>query len=493
MANPPVILWFRRDLRLADHPALAAAAAAAKERGAPLLPIFIWEEQMYAGPRSSANRTWYLQQSLAELVTSLRAIGSDLIELEGPADRALPELLVKLRRTSAEGEISIFMTRDHTPFARERDQRVAKAVSPLGGSLHAKRGLVVVEPEELLTGSGTPYGVYTPYFRRWSERLGEITPLPSPKRLPPLPSPLPRATVDRVRLASFARPTATISALPQPGEGSARAQLKRWQQSIGNYAERRNSLADAAGTSQLSAALHLGLLSPREIVHRLLPLPSEQKDPNSGVRAWVRQIAWRDFYTQVLWHAPHAARRAWRPSYDAIKWSSNPAALDAWKRGATGYPIVDAGMRQLLATGFMHNRARMITSSFLTKDLLIDWRKGEAHFLQNLVDGDVAANNGGWQWCAGSGTDAQPYFRIFNPVTQAEKFDPDGDYVRRWVPEIAALPTPALYAPWVHPKALLQANIKLGRDYPAPMVDHAEARVRTLAAYSAALKGAPVR
>ena len=208
----------------------------------------------------------------------------------------------------------------------------------------------------------------------------------------------------------------------------------------------------------------------------------------SGERLWVSQIAWRDFYTQVLWHAPHAARSAWRPSYDAIKWSSDQRALEAWKRGKTGYPIVDAGMRQLAATGFMHNRARMITASFLTKDLLIDWREGEAHFLRHLVDGDIAANNGGWQWCAGSGTDAQPYFRIFNPVTQAGNFDPDGEYVRRWVPELAALQAPAIHAPWAHPKALDAAGIRLGEQYPEPIVDHAEARQRTLAAYSAALK-----
>jgi deoxyribodipyrimidine photo-lyase len=208
----------------------------------------------------------------------------------------------------------------------------------------------------------------------------------------------------------------------------------------------------------------------------------------SGERLWVSQIAWRDFYTQVLWHAPHAARSAWRPSYEAIKWSSDASLLAAWKSGKTGYPVVDAAMRQLEATGFMHNRARMIAASFLTKDLLIDWREGEAHFLRHLVDGDIAANNGGWQWCAGSGTDAQPYFRIFNPVTQAGNFDPDGAYVRRWVPELAALSAPAIHAPWAHEKALVAAGLELGRDYPHPIVDHAEARQRTLDAYSAALK-----
>ena len=488
MSQPPVILWFRRDIRLADHPALVAAAAAAKERGAPLLPIFIWEPGLIAGPRASANRTWFLRESLLELGASLRAIGSDLIELQGPAASALPRLIGELRATGSTGEIDLFMTRDHTPFARKRDRAVADLLAPLDVQVHAKRGLVVVEPEELLTGGGTPYGVYTPYFRRWLEHVDASAPLPAPKKLPPLPTPTPASTVDQVLLDAHSMPTAQIGELPTPGERAARAHADAWRRSVVEYADRRNTLADSAGTSRLSAALHIGLLSPRELVARQLPLPSVKEGERSGERLWVSQVAWRDFYTQVLWHAPHAARSAWRPIYDAIKWSSNATLLEAWKSGTTGYPVVDAGMRQLAATGFMHNRARMITASFLTKDLMIDWREGEAHFLRHLVDGDIAANNGGWQWCAGSGTDAQPYFRIFNPVTQAGNFDPDGEYVRRWVPELAALKTPAIHAPWAHPKALGAAGIKLGVHYPEPIVDHAEARQRTLAAYSAALK-----
>ena len=488
MSHPPVILWFRRDLRLADHPALVAAAAAAKERGASLLPLFIWEPGLVAGPRASANRTWYLRQSLAELGASLRALGSDLIELQGPAASALPQLIAELRAAGGVGDIDLFMTRDHTPFARKRDRAVAELLTPLGVQVHAKRGLVVVEPEELLTGGGTPYGVYTPYFRRWLEQIDASTPMSAPKTLPPLPTPTPASTVDQAFLDEHAVPTAQIDQLPVPGERAARAHADAWRKAVGEYAKRRNTLADSAGTSRLSAALHIGLLSPRELVARQLPLPPEREGERSGERLWVSQIAWRDFYSQVLWHAPHAARSAWRPSYDAIKWSDDQRLLEAWKSGNTGFPIVDAGMRQLAATGFMHNRARMITASFLTKDLLIDWREGEAHFLRHLVDGDIAANNGGWQWCAGSGTDAQPYFRIFNPVTQAGNFDPDGEYVRRWVPELTALSAPAIHAPWAHPKALAAAGLELGRDYPHPIVDHAEARQRTLDAYSAALK-----
>ena len=501
MSAPITLLWLRRDLRLADHPALIAAAERARERHGALLPIFIWEPRLIAGPRASANRTWYLRESLAELSRELTARGSTLLELEGPATRALPALIRALRSTAQpSGEIALFATRDHTPYARARDRAVADVLVPLGVTLHAVRGLTVVEPDELLTGSETPYGVYTPYFRRWLERVtaGAGRPFAVPPRLPApptltLPASLrPNATA----LAKSSQPTARIELLPLPGERAAREAADRWiagarGEGANGYAARRNTLADEQGTSRLSAALHLGLLSPRELVARLLPLRPERAGERSGERLWVSQIAWRDFYTQVLWHAPHAARSSWKPAYDAIRWDERDEPFDAWREGRTGYPIVDAAMRQLHTSGFMHNRARMITASFLTKDLLVDWRKGEAHFLQHLVDGDVAANNGGWQWSAGSGTDAQPYFRIFNPVTQAGNFDPDGAYVRRWLPVLAGLKAPAAHAPWAHPAALAAAGITLGVQYPAPIVDHAEARARTLDAYSRAIKGLP--
>lgn len=498
MSASVTILWLRRDLRLADHPALIAAAEHAQKSGGTLLPIFIWESDLIRGPRSSANRTWFLRESLAELAGELAARGSTLLELQGPATTAFPALVTELRVAGiGTGSIDAFITRDHTPYALARDRAVADALIPLNVSLHATRGLVVVEPDELLTGGGTAYGVYTPYFRRWIDLVVQRAerPLPAPKRLPPPPPhTLPRVLrADSETLSAASVPTAQRDLLPTPGERAARAAAERWISAgkgngAGGYADRRNSLADAEGTSRLSAALHLGLLSSRELVARMLPLPPERAGERSGERTWVSQIAWRDFYTQVLWHAPHAARGAWRPAYDAVQWDDRQEPFDAWRDGRTGYPIVDAAMRQLRSSGFMHNRARMISASFLTKDLLVDWRKGEAHFLQHLVDGDVAANNGGWQWSAGSGTDAQPYFRIFNPVTQAGNFDPDGAYIRRWVPELAALKTPAIHAPWAHATALAAAGITLGVQYPAPIVDHADARVRTLAAYARAMR-----
>ena len=501
MSEPTTILWLRRDLRLHDHPALIAAAEDARASGGKLLPVFTWEPGVMAGRRASGNRTWYLRESLRELSQELEARGSTLMELQGPATSALPALIEHLTTNGvAPAKISLFFTRDHTPYARARDRAVAELLTPRGVSVHATRGLTVVEPDELLTGGGTAYGVYTPYFRRWLERVALNTEslLPAPARLPSPPSlSLPVSLQsDAAAIDRAAQPTAKVALLPVPGESAARAAAERWITAArGNgangYAARRNTLADEDGTSRLSAALHLGLLSPRELVSRLLPLPPEREGERSGERLWVSQIAWRDFYTQVLWHAPHAARSSWKPAYDAIEWDERDEPFNAWREGRTGYPIVDAAMRQLHETGFMHNRARMITASFLTKDLLVDWRKGEEHFLQHLVDGDVAANNGGWQWSAGSGTDAQPYFRIFNPVTQAGNFDPDGAYVRRWIPELAALKSPAIHAPWAHTAALAAAGITLGVNYPEPIVDHAEARARTLAAYARAVKALP--
>jgi deoxyribodipyrimidine photo-lyase len=501
MSTPITLLWLRRDLRLADHPALVAASERARDLRGALLPIFIWEPSLIAGRRASANRTWYLRESLAELSRELTSRGSTLLELEGPATSTLPALIRALRSVAQpSGEIALFATRDHTPYARVRDRAIADVLLPLGVTLHAVRGLTVVEPDELLTASDTAYGVYTPYFRRWLERVTVSAgkPLAAPTKLPAPPAlVLPDALrPNAVALAQASRPTARLELLPLAGEGAARTMADRWITAArgagaNGYAARRNTLADEHGTSRLSAALHFGLISPRELVARLLPLPPEREGERSGERLWVSQIAWRDFYTQVLWHAPHAARSAWKPAYDAIEWNQQDEPFNAWREGRTGYPIVDAAMRQLHESGFMHNRARMITASFLTKDLLVDWRKGEEHFLQHLVDGDIAANNGGWQWSAGSGTDAQPYFRIFNPVTQAGNFDPDGAYVRRWIPELAALKAPAIHAPWAHPTGLASSGITLGVHYPYPIVDHAEARVRTLEAYARAIKGIP--
>lgn len=480
------ILWFRRDLRLADNPALTAAIDHARETGGRLLPIFIWDRRLYAGRRASPNRTWYLRESLAELSGALEARGSRLLELGGTPNSALLGLIGALRANGSTP--TLFTTADQTPYAQMRDRGVRETLAIYETELREIAGPGIVEPAALTSANGSPYRVFTPYHRAWLGRVVDgHTPLAAPERLP-APAELtlpPRLLPDHAEIAAHSQPSARRELLPAPGERAAREMTERWLASaaLGDYALGRDRLGASGGTSRLSAALHLGLLSARELAARLLPLAAR----SSGAEAWLRQLAWRDFYAQLLAHTPHAVRRAWRPEYAFIEWEEDPDGYAAWCEGRTGYPIVDAAMRELSESGFMHNRARMIVASFLVKDLLIDWRRGEAHFLRHLVDGDIAANNGGWQWSAGTGADAQPYFRILNPVRQSERFDPDGAYIRRWLPELAALPDRALHAPWEHPDALVSAGIELGRDYPTPIVDHAFARTRTLERYGRAL------
>ena len=278
--------------------------------------------------------------------------------------------------------------------------------------------------------------------------------------------------------------SADPSLIPSPGEPAARARLDAWlRDGVAAYADRRNRM-DLDGTSRLSQDLRWGLLSPTEIVERA-------DGPGEGRRVFLSEIAWREFYAHVLWHHPHVLREPFQAAFAGLPYRDDPGAFDAWCEGRTGYPVVDAAMRQLRATGWMHNRARMVVASFLAKDLLLDWRLGEAYFMRHLIDGDPATNNGGWQWTACTGTDPQPYFRIFNPIPQGRRFDPDGSYVRRWVPELAGIAGEAIHDPWsLDPDAQARSGVRIGVDYPAPIVDHAEARARALEVYGATKAGA---
>jgi deoxyribodipyrimidine photo-lyase len=339
-----------------------------------------------------------------------------------------------------------------------------------GVEFHARRGVLVHEPEDLRKDDGTPFAVFTPFFRRWSAL---------PRRVViPAPESIAGVSVDPGRLPALEElglQRGNAEVLPA-GELAARGRLEAWARSgLDGYAEGRDMLEEES-TSRLSQDLKWGLLSPLEVVERC-----------ARSAKFVSEVAWREFYHHILWHHPRVTVEPYQRQYREMAWDSNPAALEAWKQGRTGYPVVDAAMREIVATGYMHNRARMIVASFLTKDLLIDWREGERHFMEHLVDGDLANNNGGWQWAASTGTDAQPYFRIFNPYSQGAKFDPEGTYVRRWVPELRNVP-----AQFVHQPHLMPANVQaqvgcvIGRDYPAPIVDHAVARGRALAAYASA-------
>lgn len=481
------IHWFRRDLRLRDNPALRAAAA--RSNGC-VIPLFILDDAILHAPRTGVARTAFMIDALRDLDASLRARGSRLVVRRG---RTLDVIRDLVRDSGAAG---IAWNRDYTPFARRRDAQVEALLRDLNVETCIDEEAVILGPDDVRTGDGRPYAVYTPYWRRWralverrrDEALREVE--------PPLLHPVPDHIAD-LAIPDIADLGMIVSQrIPPGGETPGNARLAAFvdltaAHSIAGYADGRNLMAEPA-TSRLSPYLRFGCVAPRAALRAALRLldsvgndQTAQRTARS-VETWIGELAWRDFYYQILWHYPHVLQRSFKAQYDALAWENDPALFDAWKEGRTGYPIVDAAMRQLNQEAWMHNRARMIVASFLTKDLLIDWRWGERHFMQQLVDGDHAANNGGWQWSAGTGTDAQPYFRIFNPVSQGQKFDPQGVYVRRYLPELAQVPDRYIHAPWTMPRAeQQQCGVIVGRDYPAPIVDHAERRMRALALYRA--------
>ncbi len=464
------ILWFRRDLRLHDHPALTSAIEAADR----LLPLFVLDPRLLTGRYASPTRAWFLLGALSALRADLRSIGSDMVVRVGDPREVVPTM------ARAIGATDVVVSRDHGPYGRARDLAVADGLASGGVRWHPQRGVLIHEPDEVTTAKGTPFNLYSPFRRAW-EALPRRAVVPAPTGLPPLPDvdtgALP--TIEELGLDPGAM--AEPAHLPEPSERAARERLERWlRRGIDGYVASRDRLDDVDGTSRLSADLHLGLLSPLEVIQRA-------DGGGDGRRVFGNELVWREFYAHVLFHHPEVARRSFRPEFDRVPWVDDPGALEAWREGRTGYPVVDAGMRQMLATGWMHNRARMITASFLTKHLLIDRRAGEAWFMRRLVDGDVASNNGGWQWSASTGTDAQPWFRIFNPVLQGRRHDPEGGYVRRWVPELRSVPAAHIHAPWeMTTDEQIAAGCRIGIDYPAPIVEHAEARARALAVYGAA-------
>jgi deoxyribodipyrimidine photo-lyase len=457
------ILWFRRDLRVHDHPALAAAIAAADH----VVPVFVIDDALLAGRWPAPNRAWFMRESVVALSMALAERGAALRILRGrPAD-----VLPAFARES--GATDCFLTRDAAPYGRARDRAVAARLAEAGVTVHATRGLYVHEPDEVATRDGRPYTVYGPFRRAW-EALPTRAVLRAPDRIPGPPGAAPDTVPD------LGGPSADPALIPAPGEDAARARLAAWVEAgIERYADRRDRLDADEGTSRLSQDLRWGLLSPVEVLERAA-------GPGEGRRLFVGEVAWREFYAHVLWHHPRVLRGPFQAAFAGLPWRDDPGAVDAWREGRTGYPVVDAAMRQLRSSGFVHNRARMIAASFLAKHLLVDWRIGEAEFMRHLTDGDAASNNGGWQWTASTGTDPQPYFRVFNPILQGRRFDPDGAYVRRWIPELRGIAGAAVHEPWLlDAAAQTAAGVRIGTDYPAPIVEHAAARQRALAAYGA--------
>jgi deoxyribodipyrimidine photo-lyase len=459
------IVWFRRDLRVHDHPALRAAL----EQDERVVPVFCFDDGLLHGRHASGPRTQFLLECLSELDAALRERGSGLVLRHGAPERELAELA---RLTKAQ---TLHFTRDVTPFARSRGARVREALAGGGVELHGHPGLGAIdELDAPRTQAGRPYTVFTPFHRAW-EREPRRDVLGAPRELPPLPARLAKGRIPSLRALGLEQEVAEPA---RGGERPARERLARFlADDVRGYGQGRDELG-ADSTSRLSPYLHFGCLSPREIEQRL--------PGGAGAEAFRRQLCWREFHHHVLLHFPRNARSEFQERYRGkLSWSRARGRFEHWCDGRTGYPLVDAGMRQLRREGWMHNRARMVVGSFLTKDLGIDWRWGERWFMRMLIDGDEANNNGNWQWIASVGTDPAPAFRrIYNPARQMETHDPDGRYVRRYVPELAAVPDEYLREPWTMPEEVQHAaGCTIGEHYPYPIVDHAQARREALERY----------
>lgn len=450
----------RRDLRLHDHPALHRARAEFDV----VVPVFVLDDALLHGRYASSPRAQFLFGCLRSLDEQLRERGSGLVLRRGAPEHELPKLAEEV------GARAVLWTSDVSPYALRRDAAVTAALQERGVRAVPNTGTYARDVSKVRKADGHAFTVFTPYWKTW-ERLAAREVVDAPRALAPLPAGLDRGELP-VAGAHLAAPVC------EPGEPAAREALRRWLDGpVDRYGDRHDTLA--GGTSVLSPYLRWGCLSARECEVRA------RRRTTPGADAWVRQLAWRDFYASVLLEHPGNVRREFQPKFRSLAWHDDADALDAWKRGETGFPIVDAGMRQLAATGWMHNRARMVVGSFLTKDLHLDWRAGERHFAALLLDGEPAQNNGNWQWIASTGVDPAPYFRrIFNPILQQQKFDPDGAYVRRWVPELAAVPGNRLAEPWTMTEAeQREAGCAIGLDYPAPIVDHADERKRAMDRY----------
>jgi deoxyribodipyrimidine photo-lyase len=457
--------WFRNDLRLQDNTALEALAARAEQ----WLPVFVLDPRIMGSPGAATPRARFLLDCLGRLARDLEKRGVPLLVREGRPEQVLPRLLHETRARLLSWNV------DTTPFARRRDAAVEQAVERGGGQVETRLDRVVFRSSEVRTASGGAYSVYTPYRNAWWKRWLEDPRHPS--RLGRLPPPIPGFSADRIRGPQGFGIEAGECKLPTGGEQAARRRLDTFlKTAAGRYHEDRDR-PDLDGTSRLSPYLRFGAISVRQCFARAELASDAEPALRPGVSKWLDELVWREFYSAVLEEHPRVLRESYRPEYDAVIWNDDPKGFEAWCDGLTGYPIVDAGMRQLRATGWMHNRARMIVASFLTKDLLIDWREGERFLFERLVDGDPASNNGGWQWAASTGTDAQPYFRIFNPVAQGRRWDPEGRYVRRWVPELRDVPGPQVHAPW-------ESRLPVG--YPPTLVEHAERRALALERFKSA-------
>jgi deoxyribodipyrimidine photo-lyase len=477
------LVWFRRDLRCFDHAALHSALA----QSAQVYCVFVFDRRILDELPREDRRVEFIRASVVELEKALHARGGALIVLHAHAEHAIPELARRL------GVETVFTNRDYEPAACRRDESIARTLARDGIALRCVKDQVIFECDEVLSQSGKPFSVFTPYKNAWLKQLQIGEDALRPHEVDEFSARLAAPADHRRHVPSLQElgflPTNFRSLELPAGMQGGQALFDQFKAHLPHY-DRARDFPAVRGTSMLSVHLRFGTVSVRGLVRRALQAMRQGNDGSggSGASTWLSELIWRDFYFMILHHHPHVAECAFRPEYDAIAWERGAPAdadFDAWCEGRTGYPLVDAAMTQLNSTGYMHNRLRMVTASFLIKDLGIDWRRGERYFAEKLNDYDLAANNGGWQWAASSGCDAQPYFRIFNPVTQSEKFDPDGRFIRHYLPQLARLSNRHIHAPW---RASLQecetAGIALGKHYPLPIVQHEEARQRTLQRYA---------
>ena len=482
------LVWFRRDLRLDDQAALHQALRTCRQ----VWCLFVFDTDILTPLLERGlvrdRRVEFIRDTVVELSDAVRDAsprrGARLLVRHGRAADVVPRVADLLKVDA------VYVNHDHEPSAIERDWQVADALERDGRRLHDSKDQTIFEKDEILTLGGTPFTVFTPYRRAWQKTLTPFHVSAYPverylERLAPVPSDLDEP-VPTLEAMGFATTNLHEIGIP-PGASGARRLFEEFTERIGDYADGRDYPA-RRGTSYLSVHLRFGTISIRALARNALDRAHRAGD-RQGSETWLSELIWRDFYFQILHHRPDiAGGAAFKPPFDRIAWSSGEEAdlrFAAWCDGATGYPLVDAAMRQINTTGFMHNRLRMVTASFLSKDLGLDWRRGERYFAEHLNDYDLSANNGGWQWASSSGCDAQPYFRIFNPVTQSERFDADGEFIRRYLPALAGLSNRSIHAPWIaSPAELERAGLVLGRDYPRPIVDHEEARRATLARYA---------
>lgn len=467
----PALFWFRQDLRLADNPGLHSLG------GRPALLVFVLDDASAAAYAYGGAQRWWLHHSLTALDAALREKGTFLHLVRGDAKEVIPELAARI------GASEVIAGRLYEPWARSRDAAVAQTLEKAGRRLVLHTHSLLEEPHRVRTGAGKPFSVYTPFSRAIFALGAPPPPIPVPERLTPVVHAPEGEDIAELKLLPRSPAPEWWREFPAhwtPGEKGASKRLDAFSRGAIERYESDRDRPGLDGTSRLSPHLRFGEISPRQVW-----LAVQGASPK-GSASFLRELVWREFSYHTLWHRPEMPEQPLRAQYARFPWEVSGQAQRAWQRGATGYPIVDAGMRQLWRIGWMHNRVRMVAASFLVKHLLQPWQQGEAWFWDTLLDGDLANNAANWQWVAGCGADAAPYFRVFNPVLQGEKFDTDGRYVREWVPELAKLPANFIHKPWEAPSEVLaHAGIVLGRDYPLPIVDHAEARARALAAHAA--------